>query len=108
MAYLPDLVRFGIAAITLQVQPFNDTLFSEYVVAPPCSFRKSQADQQSAQVAKSNVGVRLAGNDPLLQPIITTVVRIQLSTLERRRPERPQKEPFLRESRLPMATMLKV
>jgi len=51
------LVRFGIAAIPLQVQPFNDIFFAEDVVTSSCPFHKSHPDQQPTQIVEPNVGV---------------------------------------------------
>jgi hypothetical protein len=74
------LVRFGIPAIPLQVQPFNDTLFAEYVVTSSCSFHEPHPDQQTAQIVKPNVGIRLTVKDTPLQSFVATIVPTQLST----------------------------
>jgi hypothetical protein len=56
--YLSHLVRFGMTAVPLQVDPFLHARFSEQMMAASRPPRESQALKQSAQVFKADARVR--------------------------------------------------
>ncbi len=56
-SHLIDLIRFGLGAITLQINFFINPRFSEYVMTPLGSFIKSKPPKEVAQIFKFNIRI---------------------------------------------------
>ena len=69
LSNLSNLVRFGMATITLQVYPFTDATSPEDVVASAYPFSESQSQEEQAKVVKADIRIRPATQNPNSQVI---------------------------------------
>jgi hypothetical protein len=56
-AHLTNLVNFGLAAVTLEVDPVVDAVLSENMVAAPYSFFETELVKQLAQIVEVDVRI---------------------------------------------------
>jgi hypothetical protein len=67
IANLPNLIRFGVVSILLEVHFFKGTGLSEYVVTASYSHFKPEMKQQIAQIVERDIGVASSLDDPRYQ-----------------------------------------
>ncbi len=70
-SHLPDLIRFRLVPVALEVDPFVDSRFAEKVVASANAPLEAQSFQQCAELLEADIRVGGAAQNSLQRPVHT-------------------------------------